>query len=117
MLVLGAVVYAGAGLDEHMPDNRQLRDLGLGDQVAARLVFDDLAGILRASGEHALEEAFRGRLVAALLQKDVEFGAMLIEGAPQQIRLRRAASRRSRAALAPYATLVPNLSRERRILS
>ena len=74
MTVLGAVVHAGTGLHEHVPHVRKLRDLGLGGRVAAQLVGDDLARSLWAGGEHALEEALRGRLVAALLQKDVELG-------------------------------------------
>ena len=72
MAVLGAVVHAGADLHEYVPDGRKLRDLGLGGRVAAQLGGDDLAGSHWASGEHALEETLCGRVVAALLQKDVE---------------------------------------------
>ena len=55
--------------------------------ILAQSVGDDLAGNLRASREHSLEEAFHGRLVAALLQKDVELRTVLIDSAPQQIGL------------------------------
>ena len=58
-----------AGLHEHVPHVRKLWDLGFCGQIAAQSVGGDLAGNLRASREHALEEAFRGRLVAALLHK------------------------------------------------
>src|SRR4030095_14300585 len=63
----------------------KLRNHGLGGRVAAQSVGDDLAWCLRAGGEHALEEALRCDLVAAFLQKDIELGAMLIDGAPQQV--------------------------------
>src|SRR6218665_3427484 len=82
MAVLGTVVHPRAGFHEDMPDLRKARDGGLGCRVAAQLVGHDLAGHLRAGGQHALEEALGCPLVAALLYKDVDLGAMLITGAP-----------------------------------
>jgi hypothetical protein len=38
-------------------------------------------------GEYVCEETLRGSLVAKLLQQDVEFGTVLIDGAPQHVRL------------------------------
>ena len=85
MAVLGAIVDSGTGLHEYVPHVRKLRDLGLGGWIAAQLVGHDLARSFWTSGQHALEEAFRCELVAPLLQKDIELGAMLIDGAPQQV--------------------------------
>ena len=85
MAVFGAIVHAGTGLHEHVPHVRKLQDLGFRGWTAAQLVGNDLAWCLRAGGEHALEEAFGCDLVAAFLQKNVEFSAMLIDGAPQQV--------------------------------
>jgi hypothetical protein len=38
-------------------------------------------------GQQTLEEALGCRLVAAFLQQDIELSTMLVDGAPQQIRL------------------------------
>jgi len=85
MAVLGTVVHAGTGLHEHVPHVRKLRDLGLRCRVAAQSVGDDLAWCLWAGGKHALKEALCCALVAASLDQNVEFGAMLIDGTPQQM--------------------------------
>ncbi|KWC76354.1 hypothetical protein WL56_26665 [Burkholderia cepacia] len=37
--------------------------------------------------QHSLEETFGGSFITPLLQQDVEFGTMLVDGAPQHIRL------------------------------
>jgi len=42
---------------------------------------------LRTRGKHALEKPLRCCLVATLLQQDIEFGTVLINCLPQQIRL------------------------------
>jgi len=41
----------------------------------------------RSAGQNSLEDALGCRLVAVLLQQDVEFGTVLINGTPQQVRL------------------------------
>lgn len=41
--VLGPIIQACSGFDEHVFDVRQFRDVGLGGRVAAQLVGDDLA--------------------------------------------------------------------------
>ena len=64
---------------------RKLRDLGFCRRIAAQLISDYLArhGV---RAQHPLEETFGRGLVAPLLHQDVEFGAMLVDRTPQQIR-------------------------------
>src|SRR5882757_5822569 len=83
--VLGPVIEPGGSFDEHVLHVRKLWDLSLGCRVAAQLIGDDLARN-RARAQHTLEEAFGGGLVAPLLHQDVEFGAMLVDRTPQQVR-------------------------------
>jgi len=64
MAVLGTIVHARIGLHERVPDGRKLRHLGLRGWIAVQLVRDDLAWSLPAGGQHALEEAFRCKLIA-----------------------------------------------------
>src|SRR5882762_2660535 len=85
MAVLCAVVQPSCSFDEHVLYVRKLRDLGFCRRIAAQLIGDDLARY-RARTQHALEEAYRGGLVAPLLHQDVEFGAMLVDRTPQQVR-------------------------------
>jgi len=49
--------------------------------------YNDLARPLGTSGEHALEKPLCCGVVATLLKQDIEIGAVLIDGSPQQIRL------------------------------
>ncbi len=86
MAVLDAIVHARGGLDEHVPDAGQLRDIGLGGRIATQLIGDDLAR-RRAGAQHSLEDAFGRGFVPPLLQQDVEFGTVLVDGPPEQIRL------------------------------
>src|ERR1700710_500058 len=83
--VLGAIVEPGCRFDEHVLHVRKLRDLGFGRRVAVQLIGDDLAWH-RAGAKHALEEALGGGLVTPLLHQDVEFGAVLVDRTPQQVR-------------------------------
>lgn len=64
-------------LHEHVFDTGQFRDFGLCDWVAVSLIDNDLVR-RRAGSQYPLDEAFGRRLVAMLLQQDVEFGAMFI---------------------------------------
>ena len=64
MAGLGTVVHARIGTQEHLLVGRELRDLGLCGRVAEQLAGDNPAWSLRAGGKHALEEAFRCKLVA-----------------------------------------------------
>lgn len=81
LAVLGSVVHAGAGFDIHVLRVGPLGQFGFDCSVAAQLVGDDPARC-RARSAHSLKEAFNGGLVAPLLQKDVEFDAMLVDGRP-----------------------------------
>jgi len=87
MAVFSTIVDSGIGLDEDMLDVEQLRDLGLCHRIAAQLVGHDLARRLGASSQHSPEKPFGSRLVATLLQQNIELDAMLIDCSPQQIRL------------------------------
>ncbi len=59
MAVLGAIVHASAGFDEHVLDVGQLRHVGLRGRVAAQLIGDDL---LRGTGQ---ERSTRWKMIAA----------------------------------------------------
>lgn len=87
MTIFGAIVYSGAGFDEDVFHVCQFRDLGFCSRIAAQLIRHDLAWPFGTSGKHALEKALGCRLVATLLQQDIEFGTVLINCTPQQIRL------------------------------
>ena len=81
MAILGPIVHASCGLDEHVFDVRQFGDIGFRCRVAAKLIGDDLARH-RARTKHVFEEPFGSSLVPAFLHQDVQFGAMLISSAP-----------------------------------
>ena len=83
--VLRAVVQAGGRFDEHMLHAHQLRNFGLRGRITSQLIGDDLAR-LRVRAQHTLEEPLGCGLVAPLLQQDVEFGAVLVDRTPQQVR-------------------------------
>src|SRR5690349_1065881 len=85
MAIFGPIVHAGCSLDEYVFDVCQLGDPGLRGRVTAQLVGDDLARH-RARTKHALEESFGCGRVTPLLQQDIEFGAVLVNGSPQHIR-------------------------------
>jgi hypothetical protein len=85
MAIFGPIVHAGSSLDEHVFDICQLRDAGLRGRITAQLVGDNLAR-RRARTKHAPEESFGCGRVAPLLQQDIEFGAVLVNGSPHHIR-------------------------------
>ncbi len=87
MAVFGPVVHPGAGFGEDVLDVCQLVDLGLRRRIAAQLIGHDLARHFGARGKHAPEKPLGCSLVATLLQQDVEFDAVLVDCAPQQVRL------------------------------
>jgi hypothetical protein len=64
--VLGPIVHASGGFDEHMSDVCQFGDVGLRGRVAAQLISDDLAR-QRAGAKRTLEEPLGCCLVAPLL--------------------------------------------------
>ena len=84
--VLGSVVQSGCSFDEDMLHVSKFWDLGFCRRIAAQLIGDDLAR-RRAQTQYTLEEAFGSGWVAPFLQQDVEFGAMLVDRTPQQVRL------------------------------
>jgi len=51
------------------------------------LVGHNLARHFEPRGEHALEKPLGCSLVATLLLQDIEFGTVLVNGAPRQVRL------------------------------
>lgn len=85
MAIFGPVVHPGRSLDEHVFDVCQFGNPGLRGRITAQLVSDDLARHW-ARTKHALEESFGCGRVAPLLQQDIEFGAVLVDGSPQHIR-------------------------------
>lgn len=87
MIFLHAVFDSGSRPGEDVLHVDQIRDLGFRCWIAARLVCDDSARPVGARGGHAFEETLRGGLITLLLQQDIRFGTMLIDGAPQHIRL------------------------------
>ncbi|AJT48757.1 hypothetical protein DR62_06710 [Burkholderia thailandensis] len=86
MAVLGTVVGACSRFDEDVLRAHQRRDFSFRRAVTAQLIGDDLLRCVKTGSEHALEEAFRGRLATSLLQQDVEFDAVLIGRSPEDIR-------------------------------
>jgi hypothetical protein len=66
-----------------MLDAIQFGHPGFRRRIAAQLVHNDFAWAVRILGEQATEEAFRRRFVAAPLEQDVEFSAMLVDGTPR----------------------------------
>ena len=87
MTIFGAIVYSGTGFDEDVFHVCQFRYLGFRGRIAAKLIGHDLARPFGTSGEHTLEKSLGCCLVATLLQQDIEFGTVLINRSPQQIRL------------------------------
>jgi hypothetical protein len=87
MAVFRTVVEPGTGFDEDVLDVCQFGDLSLCRRIATQLVGHDLAWHIGRRGKHALEKALGCSLIATLLQQDIEFGAVLIDCSPQQIRL------------------------------
>ncbi len=87
MTIFLPVVDPRAGFDEDVLDMGKFGNLGFRRGIAAQLVGHDLARCLSTRGKNALEKPLRCSLVAALLQQEIEFGTMLIDGAPQQVRL------------------------------
>jgi hypothetical protein len=85
MTVFGAIVHARAGPDEHVPDVGELEDFSFGLRITAQLVDDDAARTIGTRGEHVLEGTLRGSFVAKRFQQDVEYGPVLIDGAPQHV--------------------------------
>ena len=83
---LCAVVQPGCRFYEYVLHIRKIRDPGFCRRIAAQLIGDDLAR-RRAQTQYTLEEAFGSGWVAPFLQQDVEFGAMLVDRTPQQVRL------------------------------
>src|ERR1700692_3523194 len=83
--VLCAVVQSRGRCDEHVLHVCKFRDLRFCRRIAAQLIGDDLARY-RAQAQHTLEETFGRGFVAPLLYQDVEFGAMLVDRTPQQVR-------------------------------
>jgi hypothetical protein len=81
--VLCTVVRTHSRFDEHMLDAIQFGHPGFRRRIAAQLVHNDFAWAVRILGEQATEEAFRRRFVAAPLEQDVEFSAMLVDGTPR----------------------------------
>lgn len=75
----------GCSFDEHVFHVRKFWDLAFCRRIAAQLISDDPARH-RARTQHTFEEAFGSSFVAPLLQQDVEFGAMLVDRTPQQVR-------------------------------
>ena len=65
MAVLGAIVHASAGFDEHVLDVGQLRHVGLRGRVAAQLIGDDL---LRGTGQER-STRWKKRLAAAVSRR------------------------------------------------
>ena len=82
---LGSVVQSGCGFNEDVLHISKFWDLGFCRRIAAQLIGDDLARN-RARTQHTLEETFGSGFVAPLLQQDIEFGAMLVDRTPQQVR-------------------------------
>jgi hypothetical protein len=78
--VFSSVIQITAG---PVLDLRQ--DLTLRHAVAAQAVSDDAAGLELETGEQALEEAFRGGRIPAVLHEDVEHNAMLVHCAPEVV--------------------------------
>lgn len=77
---------------------------------------------MRILPQETLEEALGSSLIAALLQQDVKFGTMLVDGTPQQIRLTADVDEDlvqmpGRACFTRWVKWVPNLSHHRRIVS
>ncbi len=87
MTILGAVVDAGTGFDEDVFDVCQFGNFGLRGRIAAQLIGDNPSWRVGTGGQHAVEEALCCGLVAMFLQQDVEFGAVLVDCPPEQIRL------------------------------
>jgi hypothetical protein len=103
-----------------------IRDAGLRGRITAQLVGDNLAR-RRARTKHAPEESFGCGRVAPLLQQDIEFGAVLVNGSPQHKGSPRSITNNSsrcqvlpglrRAALTRCANPVPNLPHQRRFVT
>jgi hypothetical protein len=87
MAIFGAVVHTRTGFDEDVFDVCQFGDFGLRGRITAQLIGDDPSRRVGTGGQHAFEEALRGGLVATFLQQDVEFSTVLIDCAPEQVRL------------------------------
>jgi len=83
MAIFGTVVDPSTGFDENVSDVCQFGNFCLRRRVAAQPVGDDLARHFGTRRQHALEKPLGRRLVAPLLQKNIEFGAVLIDCAPQ----------------------------------
>jgi len=69
MALLGPIIHASCGLDEHVFDVRQFGDIGFRCRVAAKLIGDDLARH-RARTKHVFEESFGSSLVPVFLHQD-----------------------------------------------
>jgi hypothetical protein len=83
--VFGSVVQSGCSFDEDVLHPGKFWDPGFCRRITAQLIGDDPAR-RRARTQHTLEETFGGGCVAPFLQQDVEFGAMLVDRTPQQVR-------------------------------
>ncbi|MGF6292622.1 hypothetical protein QFZ98_004483 [Paraburkholderia youngii] len=87
MAVFGTVVHPGRSLDEDVLDVCQSGNFGLRGRIAAQLIGDNPSWRVGTGGQHAVEEALCCGLIAMFLQQDVEFGAVLVDCPPEQIRL------------------------------
>src|SRR3954470_21842802 len=63
------------------------QDLAVRDPVAAQAIGDDALRLVLQASEQALEEAFRGCGVPAVLDQDVEHDAVLVYRAPEIMQL------------------------------
>ena len=84
--VLGTVVQPRCRFDKHVFRVRKFRDFGLRRRLARESVGHYVVGHFGTRGQRALEKPLGCNLVAALLQRNIKLGAMLIDRPPQQVR-------------------------------